>query len=87
MTVSTKAAEELKGKLGEYSNEPDDVFRLILDPEGLKIVLDAERQGDQVIQHEGDSILVVASDLSLALAGVTIDCEEGPEGPMLTISG
>ncbi|MFC1924745.1 hypothetical protein ACFLXA_05235 [Chloroflexota bacterium] len=46
---------------------------------------DKERDGDQIVEHKGDTVLLIESELSNAFDGATIDCDEGDEGPCLTI--
>ena len=47
---------------------------------------DDEQEGDQVVEHEGSKILLVRAELTTQLEGVTIDCQDTPEGPQLVLS-
>jgi Fe-S cluster assembly iron-binding protein IscA len=42
-------------------------------------------EGDQVVEHEGATVLLIDGDLSGRLAGATIDCVDSPMGSLLRI--
>jgi len=61
-------------------------FRLVAlpeDPSALALRLDAPGRGDLVVEHEGCSVLIVDSQASLLLEGLTLDVVETEEGPSL----
>jgi len=47
--------------------------------------VDTETLGDQVVEHEGSKVLIVERELADQLEGVTVDVEDTPEGPRLSI--
>jgi Fe-S cluster assembly iron-binding protein IscA len=51
----------------------------------FELFLDMRREGDQVVEHEGATLLIVAGELSPTLAGATMDCFATPEGPRLVV--
>ena len=50
------------------------------------LILDMYRDGDQVVEHDGEKILVVGPELSDAVENLVFDCEDSPAGPQLTLS-
>jgi len=86
VTVTERAARELRARLLALAPEPGYVLRLAAGPTGLILILDVEREGDQLVEFEGEAVLVIAPELSEALHGSVIDCEEREGGAVLTIS-
>jgi len=88
LTVTTKAAEELKAMAQAEVTDPNEALRLIHAGSGrLAIVVDTAREGDQVVEHEGVKVLLVGVELADVVDGLLLDCQETAEGPQLTISG
>jgi iron-sulfur cluster assembly protein len=86
LTVTEKATEALKGLLEVHEHEPEWVLRLISDEEGNHgLQLDVPREEDQVVEHDGEPVMVIAPDLSEDLTGNTLDLKETPTGASLTI--
>ena len=50
-------------------------------------MLDIEKEGNQVVEHEGSKVLLVGQELTEVLERVTIDCQETDERARLVISG
>jgi len=87
LTVTESAKQLLKGILTAHSDDPEVGIRLSLKPPGqLGIVLDREAEGDQMVEHEGAKVLLVASDLALMVQGVTLDVQDTEDGPKLDIT-
>jgi Fe-S cluster assembly iron-binding protein IscA len=42
--------------------------------------------GDEVVEHEGNVLLLIGDDVSQPLAGATIDLAETPEGQRLVVT-
>jgi Fe-S cluster assembly iron-binding protein IscA len=81
VTVTERAAEELRNVFTETVPTQDQTLRLVLEPGGgLVLGVDKTREDDEVVQVEGASVLVVATDLLDLLGDITIDCREAPEG-------
>jgi Fe-S cluster assembly iron-binding protein IscA len=47
---------------------------------------DREKAGDQVVEHEGDVLLLIGEDASQPLDGATIDLAQTPEGARLVVT-
>ena len=62
-------------------------FRLsAIAPGEYNLVPDSEREGDQVVEHEGRKVLLIGDDVYGALDGKTIDRDESAREPRLVIS-
>jgi Fe-S cluster assembly iron-binding protein IscA len=89
LTVTTEAAEKLKEAIQAQTMDPEVAIRLIPSPSKpnqLDMALDKEQEGDQVVESEGVKVLIVSSELSEALDGMVIDCQETPQGARFSIS-
>ena len=81
VTVTERAADELRNVITETAPGPDQMLRLIATPEGgLALGVDTQREGDEVVEAQGEDILVIASNLLESLGDITIDCREAPDG-------
>ena len=86
LTVTESAKQLLKEMLTARSDDPEAGLRLLLKPPGqFGIVLDREAEGDQVVEHEGAKVLLVASELVPVVEGVTLDVQDTPDGPQLVV--
>lgn len=87
LTVTLQAMEELKSMAQAEVKEPEETLRLIYAGSGrLAIVIDTAKEGDQVVEHEGATVLLVGAELADAVDGLLLDCLVTPEGPQLTIA-
>ena len=90
LTVTTTAKEELKEALQKQTTDPEMAIRIVSspsEPNRLKLVLDKEKEGDQVVEtEEGVKLLLIGPDLISALEGFVIDYQETVEGADFTIS-
>ena len=90
LTVTTTAKEKFKEALQTRTTDPEIAMRIIsspLKPNRLQLVLDKEKEGDQVVEtEEGRKVLLIGADLVSALEGMVIDYQETPEGTGFTIS-
>jgi len=86
LTVTEKATEALRGLLEVHDHEPEQVLRLISDGEGNHgLQLDVPRAEDQVVEHEGETVMVIDPALSDDLTGNVLDLKETPTGVSLTM--
>jgi Fe-S cluster assembly iron-binding protein IscA len=83
INVTDKAAEVLHRSLEENEESDDDMFRIEMTDEGIGLALGAEREGDQLIQHDQRAVLAIEHDLAQALDGASIDAVETPDGTRL----
>ena len=81
--VTDQAAAYLKMVLDSANSEADQVIRLEADP--LRMVLDIEREEDQVVKHEGVTVMVIGLVLSSSRTGNILDVKDTPEGSSLTL--
>lgn len=51
------------------------------------LILDMFRDGDQVVEHDGEKLLVVGPELGDSLDGLVFDCVDTEAGRQLTIYG
>ena len=89
VTVTEDAKQEL-GRVLSSANVDDPTVGLRLtagDRGQFGLVLDTEKEGDQVVEHEGSKVLLVGQELIELLEGVIIDCRRTDEGARLIISG
>jgi Fe-S cluster assembly iron-binding protein IscA len=89
VTVTARAAEKLRGDLQAVTTDPEAAVRLIPSPSvpnQIKMILDKEKEGDQVVESEGVKILLLDSEIGEVLEGMVIDYEETPQGTRFTIS-
>lgn len=87
LTVTESAKQLLKETLSAHTDDPEIGLRLEVKPPGqLGIVLDRGAEGDQVVEHEGAKVLLVASELAPAVDGVTLDIQDTADGPKLVVS-
>jgi len=87
LTVTESAKQLLKETLQAHTDDPELGLRLSPGELGqLGLVLDSEAEGDQVVEHEGAKVLLVASELTLAVDGVTLDIQDTADGPKLAVS-
>ena len=86
LTVTERAKQELKKALSAHPSGYA-AFRMVLSGQRkFDLALDREREGDQVVEHEGCKVLLVSGEIRDALEGSSIDCRETAEGPCLVIS-
>ena len=90
LTVTTTAKEKFKEALQTQKTDPEIAIRIISSPSKpnqLQLVLDKEKEGDQVARtEEGRKVLLIGADLMPALEEVVIDYMETSEGTGFTIS-
>ena len=86
LTVTDSAKQLLEETLSAHTDDPEIGLRLEFKPPGqLGIVLDREAEGDQVVEHEGAKVLLVAPDLAPAVDGITLDVQDTADGPKLAV--
>jgi Fe-S cluster assembly iron-binding protein IscA len=90
LTVTTTAKEKLKQALQKQTTDPEMAIRIVSspsEPNRLELVLDKEKEGDQVVEtEEGVAVLLIGPDLVSAQEGFVVDYQETPEGADFTIS-
>ena len=84
LQVSESARSLLKDIL-DAQPESNQIFRLDKGMNGLELSLADPVEGDVLFQHDESDVLAVSSEVAESLDGLTIDCEESPEGPRLVL--
>jgi hypothetical protein len=41
--------------------------------------------GDEVVEHEGSKVLIIAKELAANLQGITMDVQDTPDGPKIVL--
>ena len=89
VTVTAPAAEKIRGDLQAVTSEPEVGIRLIPSPSipnRIQMVLDKEKEGDQIVESEGVKVLLLDPEIAQALEGMVINYEETPQGARFTIA-
>lgn len=86
INVTERAKDELKKLLMRSVDWPGARLRLLDKGSGkLGLGVDIEGSNDQVLEHQGDRILVVEESLASRLDCITLDVDDTPEGVELVI--
>ena len=86
LTVTENGKEELKRMSSQIVEQPGSTLRLVANEQGqLGLIADTEKEDDQSIEHQGETILLLDKILSEALEGVCVDCQDEGEGPRLVL--
>ena len=84
--VTERAKEHLKDAILPQISQPGMTARLATTgPNTLGLVPDQEKEGDQVVDHEGTSVLVIEAQLAEQLSDIVMDCTDTPAGAQLTL--
>jgi len=90
LTVTATAKEKFEEALQAHTTDPEIAIRIISSPSKpnrLELVLDKEKEGDQVVRTEGGrKVLLIGADLIPALEEMVVDYKETTEGTGFTIS-
>ena len=89
ITVTERAKEHLKETLDantdESAAEPQGLRLGMTGPGQFGLGLDTERDGDEVVEHEGSKVLMVEGELATRLQGITLDLQATGEGEQLVM--
>jgi Fe-S cluster assembly iron-binding protein IscA len=87
VNVTDRAKVALKNALANRADEPGVGLRVEISEQGTYALYpDQAKAGDQVVQHEGNALLLIGEDVSTPLAGATIDLADTPEGSRLVVT-
>jgi Fe-S cluster assembly iron-binding protein IscA len=87
LMVTERAAEALHDTLENIDRDPEQVLRLVPQSDGLGLALDEKRDDDDVVEYQGEAVMVMDRSIGDQLTGVTLDFADGPEGGRLTLKG
>ena len=86
LTVTEKAKQELKKMLLNRSEDTNKALRIeFKEPAQVTLVVDEEKEGDQVIQLGGMNILLIGEDVAQIFDGVVLDVREDQNGSKLVV--
>jgi Fe-S cluster assembly iron-binding protein IscA len=86
LKFTERAAAVLRESLHKQERKPEQVIRLLLDPQGdIRLALDIPRDGDQRVEHQGDTVLVVESGICIVLSDVVVDVQESAQGRIFVL--
>jgi Fe-S cluster assembly iron-binding protein IscA len=86
LTMTEAAGAHLVDLLGEAEVPEDVAIRFVVESEGLTLRLDKERPGDESLNHEGKTVLLVDEQMSTMLSDKTLDVDNSDEGLKLTLT-
>lgn len=89
LTVTALAGGKMKEALQAETTDSKMGFRLIpypSRPDKLKMVLDKEKEGDQVVESEGVKILLLSPEVAPMLEGMVFDYQETSQGGGFALS-
>ncbi|MFC2014556.1 hypothetical protein ACFLUP_01020 [Chloroflexota bacterium] len=86
INITGKARQELERILYSNVDMPQARLRLIArGGEELGLGIDIEMPGDELVEHDGSTLLVVERELAERLKGITIDVDNTSEGYNLVL--
>jgi hypothetical protein len=84
-SVTKAAARVLEAALGRTDNGGNTVARMVRSEAGWNLQRDREMPGDECVEWDGRTLLVLDADASDALAGAVLDIQEDPAGVRLVL--
>ncbi len=83
LKITASAREKLEETIQFNTEDPEIAVRIIPSPSSinrLKLVLDKEKEGDQVIKNEdGKKLLLIDSNLASPLKNMVFDYKQSPQ--------
>jgi Fe-S cluster assembly iron-binding protein IscA len=86
LTVTDTAAQYLRETLSRKEEGAPAALRIVYSEEGYQLTLDDPKEGDQVYEHEGESYLLLDSEVGEALSDASLDVQDSPQGVRLTLA-
>jgi len=83
--VTERARETFKNKLEDLIERPGVILRIGRTDSGLEIFPDTLKDDDQIIEHDGRTVLLIDQEVSETLADTTIDVEEHADGARFVV--
>lgn len=81
ISVTERATAALKVLLDNQVHDPAEYIRILMDSDGnLRLKLARAIMGDQIVKHQGGTVMVIARAVCDALEGLTIDADGLPRG-------
>jgi len=87
VALTDRAKVALKSALSHSIDEAGVGLRLdVSEGGGFALYPDTPKVGDEVVEHEGNVLLLIGDDVSQPLQGATIDFTDTPEGARLVVT-
>lgn len=86
LQLTDRAGALLKEIQAQQEEAGEKVLRLVNRGDQYELAFDTAKEDDHVFQREGTDVLLVGPDVAELLADATIDAQDTPEGPRLTLS-
>jgi len=83
LTVTDDARKALKSVLDNAETQAEQALRLVEEEGKYQLTLDTEREGDQVVEHEEATVLLVGTEIKAQLESTVLDLQDTPQGPRL----
>lgn len=85
VTVTDTAGQALAQMLDQAPTEEGQALRLVSAEQGYQLDTDVQREGDQVVEQQGQAVLLVSQEVNENLGDITIDLQSTNEGPRLAL--
>ena len=86
LSVSGGAGAALKSTLDTLERSPGQALRLnVGEGDSVSLSLDAQREGDQLVSHDGAGVLLIAQNVLVTMSGATLDISETSNGINLVL--
>ncbi|MGH7268735.1 MAG: hypothetical protein ACREMB_28290 [Candidatus Rokuibacteriota bacterium] len=86
VVVTDRAKQHLKAAVLPQIDQPGVTVRLApTGPDTLGLVPDQEKEGEQAVEHDGTTVLLIEGQLAEQLGDAVIDCTDTPAGEQLTV--
>lgn len=86
LIVTDRAAQYLREALSRKEEGLPEAIRIVYTEEGYQLTLDDPKEGDQVFEQEGESYLLLGSEVGEALSDATLDVQQSPRGMRITLA-
>lgn len=86
LTVTETAAKVLTEALASREEDAPEMLRIALVEGEYTLTLDNPSDEDQVIEHEGEGLVILNPEVSEGLSDFTLDAQETEAGPRLTLA-
>ena len=87
LVITESARQELRKILSSSVDNSYAHLRLMDRGKGrLGLGIDIEAPGDQIIEHQGNKIMLIEPELANNLKGITLDVDNTPQGAELVLS-
>lgn len=86
VTITESARKALKNILDAEETQPGQSLRLVEEQGKHRLTVGIEQEGDQVVEHKGETVLLIGPDIGSQLESFVLDLWDTPEGSRLAIT-